>query len=176
MNSWIFAFPKIFAAGFASVGLMVSSVLPHSAHHVQSVQKLQHTTISAATVTLTPTETPNTPTVTQAVAKITLQKTITTAGKKVSIFLSMPKDGGNIDGIVSGDCQGAIDGTYTGASQYTLHGRGEITCVFGFLSLPANASFTGIIHPDKQTADINYSVTSGSNFSKTGNVTVSYTQ
>jgi hypothetical protein len=176
MDSWFFAFHKIFAAGVASVGLIVSSVLPHSAHHVQPMQKLQHTTVSAVTMTPTPTETPSTPTVTQTVQKITLQKTITTAGKKVSIFLSMPKDGGNIDGIVSGDCQGAIDGTYTGASQYTLHGRGEITCVFGFLSLPANASFTGSIHPDKQTADINYSVTSGSNFSKTGSATLSYTE
>ncbi|HSW96928.1 MAG TPA: hypothetical protein VLF89_03815 [Candidatus Saccharimonadales bacterium] len=169
MNSWFFTFHKMFSAGVASVGLIVSSVLPHPLHHVQPLQQLKHTTISAVTPTATPTVTP-------VPQKITLQKTITTMGKQVTIFLSMPKDGGKIDGIVSGDCQGAIDGTYTGASQYALNGKGEITCEVGFLSLPANASFTGIVHPDKQTADINYSVTSGSNFSKSGNVIVSLNQ
>lgn len=97
-------------------------------------------------------------------------------GKQVTIFLSMPKNGGDIDGVVSGDCQGAISGIYTAQPQYTFNGKGEITCNVGFLSLPANAAFNGKIHPDTKTADVTYSVTSGSNFSKSGSVTVSYTE
>lgn len=168
MNNWFFNFHHMFSAGVASVGVIVSSVWSYPTHHVSHIPQNQHTTISA-NVTITPTVT-NTP------EKITVQKTITTMGKQVTVFLSMPKDGGKIYGSVSGDCQGAIDGNYSGQPQYTFSGKGEITCEVGFLSLPATATFDGKIHQDVKTADINYSVTSGSNFSKSGSVTVNYTE
>src|SRR6266566_4451846 len=105
MNSLFSAFHKIIGVGFTSIGIIVSSVLPSSSHHTQLPQH-------AAT----------TPAVAQHM--ITLQKTVDTMGKKVTILLSMPKDGGVIDGTVSGDCQGAIDGNYSGEPGYTMSGKG----------------------------------------------------
>jgi hypothetical protein len=54
-----------------------------------------------------------------------------------------------------------------------MNGKGEITCTLGVLSLPANVSFNGTIHPDQQDADINYTI-AGSGYSKTGSVNVPY--
>jgi len=88
----------------------------------------------------------------------------------------MPTDGVAIDGSISGACQGTIDGTYSGQSGNTFNGKGQVNCTFGFLSLPADATFNGMLHQDKKTADIHYSLTSGSNFSKTGDVTVGYSE
>ncbi len=107
---------------------------------------------------------------------ITIDKTITAMGKNVTVLLTMPKEGGTIDGSISGDCQGIIDGTYSGQTENTFNGRGQVTCSFGFLSLPADAAFNGILHPGQKTAAIHYVITSGSNFSKTGDITVGYSE
>lgn len=179
MNNWFSALHHFFTAGVASVGIIVASVFHQPVHHAIPTPTTAQITASVSptitagdgpTISVIPTQTP---TITKSAQNITVQKTISTAGKKVTIFLSIPKNGGKIDGSVSGDCQGAIDGTYT-VPAFT--GKGEITCTVGFLSLPATASFNGVVHPNKQTIDINYSVTSGSNFSKSGSITVPYMQ
>src|SRR5438128_2620490 len=122
MDSLFSVFHNIIVAG----GAIVSSVLPLTSH---SARLIPH-------VLPTPT----------VVSKhtITIDKTINAMGKNVTILLTLPKDGGTIDGTISGDCQGTIDGTYTGKSGYTFDGKGQVNCTFGFLSLPADATFNGV--------------------------------
>lgn len=157
MISWASLFHKMFTVG-VSIGAAVSSVVP--VHHHHSTPVTHHTVVQ--------------PTVAQRV--ITINKTVDAMGKEVAIHLQMPENGGVITGMISGDCQGTIDGTYSGPSQYTLQGKGDVTCTIGFLSLPATVGFNGIVQPANQTATIHYTITSGSNFSKAGDVTVSYTE
>ena len=155
MENLFAVFHKIIVAG----GAIVSSVLPLTTHSSQVVSHILPT-----------------PTVVTQQHTISIDKTINAMGKQVNVVLTMPRDGGTIDGTVSGDCQGNIDGTYTGKPQNTFDGQGQVNCTFGFLSLPATATFNGVLHPDQKTADIHYSLTSGSNFSKTGDVTVGYSE
>ncbi|SRR5258708_5966323 len=146
---------KIVTHGFTSMGIFVSSVVPGHVHHVSQI------------VTPTPQST--------IAQNLTMHKTVNAMGKNVAIYLTMPGNGGVLEGTVSGDCQGFIDGNYSGQPQYSFTGKGSVTCTVGLLSLPANTIFTGVVHPDHQNADINYTI-SGSGFSKTGDITIFYNQ
>jgi hypothetical protein len=157
MNPFFSLFHKIIIVGVASVGAIVSSVLPGTSHHIPSVH---HQIIQPVVVQRT----------------ITINKTVHSMGKEVRVNMQMPENGGTIEGVISGDCQGTIDGTYSGQPLYSMNGKGDVTCTIGFLSLPAIVNFTGNIYPEHQTADIHYTITSGSNFSKTGDITIPYTE
>lgn len=160
MENLFSVFHKIIVAG----GAIVSSVLPLTSHAPQVVTHILPTPSVSSRDTM------------HRAPTIVIDKTISAMGKNVTVVLTMPRNGGTINGVISGDCQGTIDGTYTGKPGYTFDGKGQVNCTFGFLSLPADATFNGVVHPDKKTADIHYDITSGSNFSKSGDVTVDYSE
>lgn len=158
MNSFFVAFHTIFAVGVASFGTMLSSFVPFHQIHSKVIPQ-----IPTIRVTVIPTILP----------AITMHQTVHVMGKKVTIFLSLPKDGGAIKGGISGDCQGTVMGLYSGQPQYLLNGKGEITCTVGVLSLPANVLFMGMIYPEKHNVNIHYTI-GGSGYTKSGDMTASY--
>lgn len=103
-------------------------------------------------------------------------KTIDIMGKQLLLSVDIAKEKGPITGSISGDCRGILTGTNSGTPDYTLDGKGNVTCPLGVITINAVMTFTGKLHPDQKNADINYTITAQNGMTKSGSVTVSYSE
>lgn len=76
-------------------------------------------------------------------------------GKSVTYEAFIPKNGGEITGNVSGDCSGAISGTYTKPSK-EISGSGFTECQVLFLKKKLEASFTGNIDEKNKSTNVDW--------------------
>ncbi|MGH7204098.1 MAG: hypothetical protein ACREHC_06660 [Candidatus Levyibacteriota bacterium] len=142
---------------FASAGLFMSSFLGH--HHMTSV--------SASAKPNVVIQKANTDTFYKASRSVTYQ------GYSVSMDVAVPKNGGNITGKISGDCNGVIKGHYDGQDNGVIQGNINGACDVMFLKMPGNATFAGTLNKTTNTAQLNISVKVDT-FEKTEPVTISF--
>lgn len=97
-------------------------------------------------------------------------------GKQMTLSIDISKEQGPISGKISGDCTGVLSGTNSGKPEYNLDGTGNVTCPLGFMDVQARMTFTGKMRPDQKNADIKYTITAQNGITKSGNITVPYSE
>lgn len=74
-------------------------------------------------------------------------------GYDVNVTMNIPLNGGAVTGIVSGTCDGRVNGTYgNGAISGTLSG----VCSPFFVNIPSSADFTGSVNKSGKTVPISF--------------------
>lgn len=145
-----------FSQVVASFGLLLSSLLGH-----------RHTATTAAI------QQPIAVQVASTSAQYVVTKRLSYQGYQVTMNASVPKDGGDITGIISGDCTGNITGHYDGKNAGVIKGQANPTCGVSLFQIPATVTFTGTVNRTAKDAQllITFHVAS---FQKSENVTVPF--
>jgi hypothetical protein len=98
---------------------------------------------------------------------ITVTTTLSGFGFHVTLTLHYPKNGGQLTGTASGDCNGPISGKYKGLPSGAISGTAMANCstLGGFISTQGSMTFTGNINSTNTQVTLNYNATlSGMNF------------
>ncbi len=91
-------------------------------------------------------------------------------GYAVTITLSVPLNGGAVNGTVSGTCEGPIKGSYAGGA---ITGNMSGVCAPFFVSIPASAEFTGSVNKSAKTVPVSFNGRGGG-LSHEGSTTLTY--
>lgn len=102
-----------------------------------------------------------------------INKSVTYDGYSVAVAIDVPKNGGKIDGSLSGDCTGTISGNYAGGNNGAISGQMDGSCQALFLQIPIHSTFSGTVDTDTKTAQLSVTIRVDS-LEKTEPVTVRF--
>ena len=75
------------------------------------------------------------------------------SGQTVNVTIQFPKYGGEVQGSLSGDCEGSLTGVYKDNS---LEGTGSGVCKMFFLTFDATITYTGIVNLENQKVKLDF--------------------
>lgn len=87
---------------------------------------------------------------------ITARGTVSKFGQTVTFIFTFPKNGGALQGTVSGACTGTMQGTY---SDKNLTGTATASCQVLLISITGTTTFTGEVNKDNTAALLHAKVT-----------------
>lgn len=102
-----------------------------------------------------------------------ISKSLSYMGYSVNMAASIPENGGNITGSISGNCSGPITGHYDGNVSGAINGQSNINCNVTFIQVPGTVSFTGTVNKSAKNAQLQLVFHVGS-INRTQNVTINF--
>lgn len=103
----------------------------------------------------TPTPTPS-PTAQIQKNLVVREGEYTYSGYSLKYSLSVPKNGGDINGNFSGVCEGPIIGYFAGGEGGDIKGSAQVDCKIAFLSYNLKATYTGKLYLKQGKVDLNW--------------------
>ena len=67
--------------------------------------------------------------------------------------MTIPLDGGNVTGTVTGTCDGMVKGTFTGKQNGVISGKLTGACSPFFVNIPSSAEFSGVVNKTEDRTD-----------------------
>jgi hypothetical protein len=77
-------------------------------------------------------------------------------GQTVSYDISVPKNGGEIQGSVQGVCSGTTKGTLENGTSGNFKGTATGSCQIAFIKKDFSVDYSGKIHEDTKTIDVTW--------------------
>ena len=145
----------------ATAGLLLTSLFNSSTvvHH-----KAIHAQHSVTQTVVTPQSTMHKSkgaTQSASLSYYTASRSIEYQHHTIDIMVNIPKDGGQVTGTVSGDCNGNITGQYDGKEGGSINGQVGIYCKLLFIQIPGTATFSGTVSKANSLAELYVTIESG---------------
>ena len=104
---------------------------------------------------------------------VTATGTYTYKDYPLTVTMTIPLDGGNVTGTVTGTCDGMVKGTFTGKQNGVISGKLTGACSPFFVNIPSSAEFSGVVNKTGKTVPIDFTG-KGGGFTHKGSMSLSY--